>query len=164
MLSTSAFSLASVLFIPKTKVRQALVSFLSFQTLTWAGHLFLTENGTIEFPIRLFARATKGGILFNFLLFPMIFVWFILLLPGMTSLFKKIYHYAFFISIIVCFIKFTSDYTNLQNFLKGTPASRIIRLYINFIIYFVVCHIFVLWFSKRANLSKVDKKNIHADK
>lgn len=154
MILTSTLSLASVFYIPKNKIRLALISFLSFEPLTWAGHLYLTEKGTIEFPVRLFARATKGGILFNFVLYPMIFVWFILLWPAMTSLTKKIFHYLFFISLIVWFIKFTGDYTQLQNFLKGTPNSQILRLYINFTLYFIVCHIFVVWFSKRANLSK----------
>lgn len=152
------FSITTVFYIPKDKYRLSFVSFFTFQTLTWAGFIILVELGKIEFPVRLFVRATRGGVVNNFLFFPMIFVWFVIIFERIKSRVKKVFHYVYFISLIVWYIKFIAEYTNLQNFLKGTPVSQIVRLYINFTAYFIVSHLFVLWFSKKAKLSELEGK------
>jgi len=154
LLALPAFSIASVFYIPKEKYRLALISFLAFQTITWAATIIFVEIGSIEYPVRVFMRATKSGFMHNFTFIPMIFTWFILLFPFKSSLIKKVLHYIVFISVIVWFIYFISFYTDLEKFKKGTPLSISIHLYISYFVYFIICHIYISWFSKKENLSQ----------
>ncbi|MBM7602572.1 putative membrane protein [Metabacillus crassostreae] len=142
--------IASLLYIPREKLRLAIVSFLVFHAFTWAGCIILVQTGSIEYPVRIFTYSTKVGFTQNFLFIPMVFTWFILIFPINSSFTKKVLHYFIFISIIVWFIYFISIYTNLQEFLKETEKSQPMRLYINFAFYFVICHLYVDWFSKKA--------------
>lgn len=153
LIAISLISIGSVFYIPKEKYRLALISFLVFRALTWAVIVFLVQTGAIEYPVREFTRATQIGFITNYLFYPMIFVWFILSFPTKESLKKKILHYFIFISVIVWFIYFIAVYTDLENFIKGTVRSQTIRLYLNFSIDFIICHIYILWFSKKTNLA-----------
>ncbi len=124
-----------------------MISFLVFHAFTWAGCIILVQTGSIEYPVRIFNHATKVGFTQNFLFIPSIFMWFILTFPSSEPMLKKIIHYVLFISMIVWFVYFISVYTDLQEFLKGTNKSQPVRLYINFASYFVVCHLYIKWFS-----------------
>lgn len=148
----ATISIASVFCMPKNKYRLALVSLFAFQTVTWPVILLLVQTGSVEYPVREFSRATQVGFISNYIFFPMVYVWFILLFPSKAFWAKKLLHYFVFISIIVWFIYLTAVYTDLQNFKKGTPYSQIIRLYINFSLDFMICHTYVSWFSKKEAL------------
>ncbi len=152
LVAITAISIASVVYIPKDKYRLALISFCIFQTLTWAVALILVQIGSIEYPVREFSRATQVGFTTNYIFFPMVYVWFILLFPTKASWANKILHFFIFVSVIVWFIYFTAVYTDLENIKKGTPLSQIIRLYINFSVDFIICHIYISWFSKKEAL------------
>ncbi|KUO74450.1 MAG: hypothetical protein APF81_14565 [Desulfosporosinus sp. BRH_c37] len=153
LISVSAISIASIFYIPKEKYRLALLSFLMFQAFTWPAIILLVQLGKIEFPVREFPRATQVGFTTNYLFYPMIFAWFVLMFPRKASLVKKILHYFIFVSFSVWFINFTAIYTALENPLVGTLFSQTARSYISFFIYFYISHVFVLWFSKKSNLS-----------
>jgi len=153
LISVFAISITSIFYIPKEKYRLALVSFLMFQSFTWPAIIILVELGKIEFPVREFTRATQGGFTTNYLFYPMIFVWFILMFPVRASLLKKILHYFIFISFIVWFTNFTAVYTKLEHALTGTLFSQTLRSYISFLFYFSISHVFILWFTKKSNLS-----------
>jgi len=84
--SVSAISIASIFYIPKEKFRLALVSFLVFQALTWPASILLVELGRIEFPVREFPRATPVGFITNYIFYPTIFAWFVLMFPINASL------------------------------------------------------------------------------
>ncbi|MDF2988595.1 MAG: hypothetical protein K0R50_4105 [Eubacterium sp.] len=152
LVAITAVSIASVFYIPRNKYRLALISFCIFQTLTWAVTIILVQIGSIEYPVREFSRATQVGFLTNYIFFPMVYVWYILLFPSIAFWAKKILYFFIFISIIVWFIYFTAVYTDLENLKRGTPHSQIIRLYINFSIDFIICHIYISWFSKKEAL------------
>ena len=153
VISVFAISIASIFYIPKEKYRLALVSFFMFQAFTWPAIILLVELGKIEFPVREFPRATQVGFTTNYLFYPMIFVWFILMFPNKASLFKKFLHYFIFVSFSVWFINFTAVFTALENPLAGTLFSQTVRTYITFFIYYFISRVFILWFSKRSNLS-----------
>ncbi|TVX98574.1 CBO0543 family protein [Paenibacillus cremeus] len=152
LIAISAFSIATVFYIPKNKFRLALISFLAFQSITWAATIIFVQIGSIEYPVRVFMRATNSGFLHNFTFIPMIFTWFILLFPKKSTIIRKVLHYIIFISVIVWFIYFISVFTDLEKINKGTPFSFCIRLYISFLVYFIFCHLYVSWFSKKENL------------
>jgi uncharacterized membrane protein len=153
LIAIALLSIATVFYIPKNKYRLALISFFTFQFITWAGSVIVVQFGLFEFPVREFVRATKVGVIQNFLFVPMIFTWFILLFPHHSILPKKIFHYILFVSINVGFIYFISVYTDLEKFKKGTPLISALFLYIRILVYFIGCHIYISWFSKKDNLS-----------
>lgn len=160
LVAITAISIASVFYMPKNKYRLALISFFVFQTFTWAIIIILVQIGSIEYPVREFSRATQVGFISNYIFFPMVYVWFILLFPSKAFWAKKFLHYFIFISIIVWFIYFTAVYTDLENFKKGTLRSQAIRLYINFSIDFIICRIYISWFSKKEALLTGDKNHV----
>lgn len=153
LLAISLASLASVFYIPKTKYRLALISFLAFEATTWASINILVQTGAISFPVRvIFTRASQVGFVQNLIFFPMIYAWFMLLYPQKTTIAGKILHYLIFVSVIVWFIYFFSVYTDLEEFLKGTVYTQMIRLYLSFLGQFALCHLYIHWLSKKTKV------------
>ncbi|MCX8128889.1 MAG: hypothetical protein N3I35_02170 [Clostridia bacterium] len=148
----TTISIASVFYIPKDKYRLSFISFLSFQALSWITIIFLVQTGSIEFPVREFPRATNVGFLVNYIFLPALFVWSVLISQNMVSIIHKVINSFIFISLMVWFIYFISTYTQLENFIKGTFSSHIIRLYIEFIAYFIICNIYISWFTKKTKV------------
>lgn len=151
LIAMSIFTIISIFYIPKSKHRLAFVSFLVFEATTWLTINILVQTGGVTYPVRLFPRASQAGVLQNFVFYPIIFTWFIILFPRKAPLTNKILHYVVFISAFVWIIFFLSAYTGLQEFVKGTGVSHIVRLYISTSLQFVLCHGYVTWFSKKAN-------------
>jgi hypothetical protein len=154
LIAISVISLGSILYIPSEKYRLALVSFLAFEATTWASINILVQTGAIAFPIRIFTRATQVGFLQNFMFYPVIFVWFMLLYPSNLHIIRKILHYLFFVSAVVWFIFFISIYTDLEHFTKGTKLTQLSRLYPSFLLQFGLCHLYVHWFFRKTKLGK----------
>ncbi len=153
LIAISLSSFVSIFYIPKTKYRLAFISFLAFEATTWASINILVQTSAISFPVRvIFTKATQVGFIQNFLFFPMIYAWFMLLYQNKAALIGKMLHYIVFISVIVWTIYFFSIYTELEDFTKGTAYTQLIRLYISFSVQFVLCHLYVHWLSKKTNL------------
>lgn len=150
--AVAAISIASAFYIPKDKYRLAFISFLTAQAVTWASSLVLIQIGLFEYPVREFPRATQGSFISLFLFAPIIYTWFIIAFPNNASIIIRIPHYFIFISIIVWYVYFISVYTDLANFLKLTTFWHILFMYFRFLIYFIICRIYILWFSKKTNL------------
>lgn len=143
-------SLASIFYIPKEKFRLALLSFLSYQVISWSFSLIFIQIGYIAFPVRDFIYATKINFTIFYLFLPGIFTWFMLLFPNKGSILRKGIHYSIFISIIVWFAYFISVYTDLMKFLLGSIAFNITSSYFRQFSFFIICHLFIKWFSKKS--------------
>jgi len=61
-----------VVFIPKDKIREALVVATFVQTLTWMIGLLVVDFGLIEYPVRLLPHTCKTSITFEFFIYPSI--------------------------------------------------------------------------------------------
>lgn len=152
LITISLASLASILYIPRTKYRLAFISFLAFEATTWASINILVQTGSIAFPVREFTKASQIGFIQNFLFFPMVYAWFIIIFQSKPTLIGKIMHYLIFVSVIVWFIYFVSVYTGLEDFIKGTKYTQLFRLYISFLFQFGLCHLYIRWLSGKTNL------------
>jgi hypothetical protein len=82
----------------------------------------------------------------------MIYVWFTLLYPQKKNRRRQNTALIFFISGVVWLIYFFSVYTGLEDFLKGTAHSQIIRLYLSFSVQFILCRLYINWLEKRTNI------------
>ncbi|WP_345788342.1 CBO0543 family protein [Desulfosporosinus orientis] len=59
-------------FIPKDKIRKALIAFLFKQVITWAVGLGVVELRLIEYPVRLFPYANRTSFSFEYFIYPSI--------------------------------------------------------------------------------------------
>lgn len=159
VVAMTAISIASFFYIPKAKYRLALVSFLISGATTWAASLSLVQFGLVEYPVRVFIRATRGNFMLMHLFVPTVVVWFILTFPYQASIVKKILHYFIFTSFFTWFTYFTAMYTNLEKMLKVTMLLHVVFMYIRYSSFLLVNYIYISWFSKKANLSKGQKRH-----
>lgn len=148
IIALSIASISSFFYIPKGKFRKAFLSFHVFQATTWAVSIYLVQTRSIAFPFRIFTHASKVALIPEFILFPTVFMWYILLFPSKRIIINKLLHLTLFVSIIVWYIIFAAEYAHLEVFVKGTVFSQLIRLYISFPIQFIICHLYIWWFYK----------------
>lgn len=57
--------LAIILFIPKNKRREAVLSFLACQAITWVNSMLHVKYGLLEFPVREFPKSNRSFIHFG---------------------------------------------------------------------------------------------------
>jgi hypothetical protein len=149
LISMAIFSITSVFYIPKEKIRLALVAYVAFQTTTWFIFIFLTEINYVASPVREFVKATRAAFIPAFLFNPMIFTLYIILFPKRDNLLLKLSHYLIFVSIIVGVAYFTAIYTDIYKILKGSILSQLINAYLRNIIQFALCHLYIKWLFKK---------------
>jgi hypothetical protein len=147
-------SISSIIYIPKNQIHRALVSFLAFQATTWFTSIILVQRGKLKFPVRELVKATNVNFTPQFLFYPTVFMWFILLFPKSRSLIIKSAHYIFFVSIMVWFIYFTAKYTNIGSFSNPNDYLVIIDTYKRNFFQYIICHLYVIWFFKKAELHR----------
>lgn len=152
IIAVAVASVVSIFYIPKKSYRLALVSFLICQVMSWPQPLVLVQIGYTAYPVRDFARATGVNVVALYLFIPMIFAWFMLLFPQNASLPRKAIHYFIFSSITVWFVYFISAYTDLQEYLEGTVLFNIAFLYLRVLVFMLLSHLFIIWFSKKTGV------------
>jgi hypothetical protein len=76
-------------FIPKHKYRQASFIFLFSQLLSWIFGLLVVEIGWIEYPVRELHKANATSFTFEFLVLPIMCVFFNLYYPEGDRLSKR---------------------------------------------------------------------------
>lgn len=159
-IAITLISVSSILYIPRGKFRIALVAFLSFQATTWCVSMVLAQTGQVVYPIREFVKATSINFIPQFLFYPMIFMWFILLFPKGKSIPRIAVHYLFFVSCMFGFIYFTAVYTGMYNIPKANSISTIIKGYVRNLLQYIVCHLYVKWFFANETAAEGDAKCI----
>jgi hypothetical protein len=147
-IAIAVISISSFLYIPKEKVRVALLSFVTFQATSWFVSNMLVQFDMISYPVREFTKATNVNFIPQFILYPALFTWFILLFPEKRSILMKAIHYIIFVSLMVWFIYFTSQYTNIHEFPNSTNNFNFAQGYLRNLSQFAICHIYIIWFFK----------------
>ena len=148
-IAIAVISISSIIYIPKAKIRLALISFLAFQATTWFTSIILVQAGKAVYPVREFVKATNVNFIPQFLFYPSIFMWFILLFPKERSLLIKMIHYVLFVSIMLWFIYFTYKYTDIYRFPNATDYSIVTKGYARNFLQFGICHLYVTWFFSK---------------
>lgn len=145
LISMVIFSIVSVFYIPKEKIRIALVAFVTFQATTWFLFILLVEIGYVASPVREFVKATRTAFIPAYFFNPMIFTLYIILFPKKSNFLLKLSHYLIFVSIIVGIAYFTVIYTDIYEILKGSILSQLINAYLRNIVQFALCHLYIKW-------------------
>lgn len=112
-----ACSFISLNFIPKSKWREASIIFLSQQLITWFLGLLIVELHFIEYPIRELSKVNRSSFVYEFLLFPLVSVFFCIYFPTTKAKwYKLLYISAFCTGISVPEVTF-EKYTNLIHYI-----------------------------------------------
>ncbi|GFZ81249.1 hypothetical protein GCM10008018_28610 [Paenibacillus marchantiophytorum] len=141
------------ILVPKNRIRQAVLLFLSTQLITWVLSVMFVEWGFYENPIREFPAASGSNFTNNYLLFPFISTMFSLYYPNSKSSVLKWLFQARFVIAIGTYCALISKYSNLLEY-------RHFNVYFHMLVIWAVLNItrkYEGWFfSKEGSSGKVD--------
>ncbi|WP_338036561.1 CBO0543 family protein [Metabacillus crassostreae] len=132
-------------------MKEAQVSFLFKQVMTWLFGLIVAEKKLISYPYRLFfKKANKASFTFEYFVYPALCSLFNLYFPEKKNNFFKILYYCFHTSTITVFEVIAEKYTNLINYKKWSWHLSFIT---NWCTYFLT-RIYFKWFFNDRDRSK----------
>ncbi|WP_232463492.1 CBO0543 family protein [Tumebacillus avium] len=105
--------LALLLFVPKRRLREAIVLFMFPQLITWATGLFVVELRLIEYPYRSLPNVTRSSLDFEFFVYPALIVLFNLYYPERGAKEKRFWLYAGVAGAITFYEVLLEKYTDL---------------------------------------------------
>ncbi|MDD2211379.1 MAG: hypothetical protein PHV56_00105 [Clostridia bacterium] len=134
-----------VFFIPKNKIREAIVIFMFKQVITWLIGLSVVELRLIEYPVELlFTYANRTSFSFEYFIYPSISAVFILNFPVRKSKVQQFMYYTYFCSIMTFLEVLCVKYTNIIKYIHWTWYVTWISLFLTF----YISRQFYLWFFK----------------
>jgi hypothetical protein len=123
-----------ILFIPKSKIREAQLVFLFKMSITWLIGLLVVEFRLIEYPVEFFKYATKTSFTFEYFVFPSICAVFNLNFPDYKSNLIKFMHYFYFCTTMTIMEVLCEKYTNIIEYIHWSWYLTWITLFITFFI------------------------------
>ncbi|MBM7602573.1 hypothetical protein JOC75_000543 [Metabacillus crassostreae] len=108
---TLVIYLTAILFIPYKKADKASFIFFMSQFFTWILGLSVVELGWLEYPVREFAEVNKTSLLFEYVVFPITTIFFILHYPRKKTLKIRSGYYFTIISFFTIIEYLLEKYT-----------------------------------------------------
>lgn len=150
----SAWIITSVLlfkYVPKNRIREAHISFLFKQVITWLFGLLVVEKNLISYPNRLFfKKANKASFTFEYFVYPALCSLFNLYYPEKSNSVAKLIYFFIHTSIITCFEIFAVKYTNLIKYNNWKWYWSFITIWLTY----YVSRIYHRWFYKDKSNNK----------
>lgn len=106
-----------IIFVPKSKIRLALIGILVMQMLTWPLGMIAAEFDLIHYPIRFFPEATEVSFTFEYFVFPIVSTLFNLHYPN-GSLWKGLAFTSVIVTAITIAEVILEKYTNTIVYLE----------------------------------------------
>lgn len=132
-------------FVPRGRLREAHLSFLFKQCLTWLFGLLVVEKNLISYPKRLFfKKAHKTSFTFEYFVYPALCALFNLYYPEKRNYFYKFLHYFVYSGIITGFEAFAYRYTKLINYKNWTWYWSFLTMWLSY----YISRIYYRWFFK----------------
>jgi hypothetical protein len=131
-----------IIFVPKLRIKQAIVIYMFKQLITWFIGLLVVELRLLEYPVRSFAYATKTSFDFEYFIYPSFCVLFILHYPEGKSFTRKLLHYVYYCSVITFIEVIVEKYTNILTYINWSWYTTFITLFITFF----MSRIFYVWY------------------
>ncbi|WP_174616250.1 CBO0543 family protein [Virgibacillus ihumii] len=136
-----------VIFVPKNKIREAIVILMFKQALTWILGLAAVQLDWLEYPDRiLFPDATKTSFSFEYILYPAICVFFVLYYPKNYGWIGRFIYYFIYCSAITIIEILVEHYTTAINY---NEEWHWYTTWLTLFITFYVSWKFYLWFFKK---------------
>jgi hypothetical protein len=111
-----SLTIISLIFIPKNRQREASISFLFQQSITWFFGLLVVEWHLIEYPVRELASVNKTSFTFEFFVYPVISAFFAIYYPDYRSLWIRFFYISFFSTSITIVEAIFENYTDLVKY------------------------------------------------
>ncbi len=135
---------ALIIFVPRFKIRDAILIFFFKQLITWIFGLLVVELGLIVYPVRSFANATQSSFDFEYFIYPAICVIFNLHYPVGKKKLRQLAHYIIFCSAITIVELLVERNTEIINYIHWDWYVTWITLFITF----YASRKFYIWFFK----------------
>jgi hypothetical protein len=132
------------IFIPKDKIREALVAFLFKQLITWITGLAVVELRLIEYPVRLFSYANRTSFSFEYFIYPSICAIFNVNYPKDKSFFRQFRYYFYYCTSLTFVEVVVERYTHILKYVHWTWYITWITLFITF----YLTRKFYIWFFR----------------
>lgn len=113
-----ACTFIAIAFIPKNKLKQASIIFTYQQCVTWFLGLLVVELHLLEYPVRELANVHETSFLFEFLVFPVISIFFCLYYPLISNAWRKFLYTSAFCTGITMLEVIFEKYTLLITYIK----------------------------------------------
>ena len=107
-------------FIPKNKIREALVAFHFKQMLTWILGLSVVQYKLIEYPVRLFPYAAKTSFSFEYFIYPSLCAIFNVNYPKGKKAFGQFMYYCYFCTTMTILEVYIEKHTNILKYIHWT--------------------------------------------
>lgn len=144
-------SFISIWFIPKGKLRQASFIFLTAQLPSWLFGLLVVEAGWIEYPVRELYKANATSFTFEYLVLPIICIFFNLQYPETKGLYKKVKYYFYILSIFTLIEYLTEKYTLIIHYIHWEWYITLITM----AIFLYMIRAFYKWFYNIGNIFSI---------
>lgn len=142
--SVWSLTIFSLILIPKQRWGEASISFLFQQFVTWFLGLLVVEWRLIEYPVRELAQVNETSFTFEFFVYPVISIFFILYYPKWSSLPKR-FLYTAALSTTITIIEVVFElYTDLINYTGWKWYTTWITVFLTL----GLLRLFINWFFK----------------
>lgn len=140
-------ALLLLIFVPRNRSREAHISFLFKQLITFLFGLLAVEKNFLVYPTRvLFRKTLKSSFSFEYFIYPTLCTLFNLYYPEKKSKFIKFLYYLIHTGPIAAFEVFALKYTNIIRYKNGwTWYWSFITLWFTY----YISRIYHKWYMKR---------------
>lgn len=142
--SVWALTIFSLIYIPKNRLTEATIMFFFQQLLTWFLGLVTVEWHLLDYPVREFASVNKTSFTFEFLVFPVITVFYIMYYPMQRGILAKILYTSGVTTAILIPEIIVEKYTDLIEYIHWAWYVSWLSVYASF----CLARIFHRWFFK----------------
>jgi len=146
-----ACTFISLAFIPKDKLRDASIIFLFQQAVTWFAGILAVGLNLLEYPVRELAKVNGTSFLYEFLIFPVISIFFCFYYPRNSKRWKKILYTSAFSTGLTIPEVIIEQYTNLIKYLRWEWYDTWISVYATLFLAWV----FYNWYFKLNSRKKI---------
>jgi hypothetical protein len=146
-------ALLLVLFIPRKKIREAIVAFLFCQAVMWLIVLINVRLGQLRFPVREFPVATDLSFTLNYFLWPAISVFYYIHEPKSGFALRTVYLLVYVVGTSSLHLAI-AHYTQLIDYVK-------LKWYLGFLFplfFFLATRFYCNWFFKDSSLLRSERK------
>jgi len=149
LLSVYAVATGILFFIPKNKIRLAVVAFLFKQIITFLIGLVVVELGLLEYPVRLFSSINRTSFTYEYYVFPVTCAAFNVWYPNDRSTLIQLGYYVGFSSVLTIVEVIIEKYTDLIKYIHWEWYITWISICLSFFI----ARLFCVWFFAKGRAS-----------
>ncbi|WP_186576990.1 CBO0543 family protein [Aquibacillus kalidii] len=143
-------TLLLIKYVPKNRIREASLSFIFKQAITWLFGLVVVENKLISYPYRLFfKKSNKASFTFEYFVYPSLCCLFNLYYPEKKQPIIKFAYYFIHTSIITVFEIIAEKYTDLIKYNRWKWYFSFITIWLSY----YISRVYYRWLCKRRSVN-----------